>query len=56
MASSFDRSAKTVQAKFYPKSESVDEEFGPDSQSARKTRLRTIFRKDGDQEVPIVDL
>ncbi len=56
IACSLDRGSPTIQAQFYPKSETVDENLGPDSQPGRKTRVRTVYRRDGERETPVLDV
>jgi hypothetical protein len=56
IAVSLDRNAQTVQAQFNLKLESRDEEYVSSAQLTRKTQVRTIFRKDGAAEVPVLDI
>ena len=56
IAVSLDRNAQTVQAQFNLKLESRDEEYVSSANLTRKAQVRTIFRKDENLEVPVLDL
>jgi hypothetical protein len=56
LAIAIDRNSKTAAAQFEIEVGGRDEDYQSSSGLDRKTRVRTIVRKDGDQKVPLIDL
>jgi len=56
IAAALDRNAQTVPAQFNLKLEARDEEYAARRGLDRKTRVRTIFRNDGGQDAPVLDV
>lgn len=56
IAVSLDRNARSSGAQFKLQPEARDEEYVSDANLARKSRVRTIYRKDAATEVPVLDV
>lgn len=56
IAVSLDRNAHSSGAQFKLQPEARDEEYVSDTNLARKSRVRTIYRKDAAAEVPVLDV
>jgi len=56
IATALDRNAQTAQAQFNLKLEARDEEYASRRGLDRKARVRAIFRNDGGQDAPVLDV
>jgi hypothetical protein len=56
IAVSLDRNARSIEAQFDLASEARDEEYVATADLTRKTRVRTIYRKDNQIETPVLDV